>query len=143
MDRKRILRAIDANLNRYKEGLRVNEDIFRFICPNEKLRRQTRRLRHRIDSIIDNAKLRNELIKVRDTSVDPGKNPNRLEMKRKNYFDIAYANFQRAKESIRVLEELFKIFDKSKVKNLKKMRYDIYDAEKEAFRNWSSLCNSR
>lgn len=143
MERKKILRAIDANFNRCKEGLRVVEDSFRFINENNALRKRIRRIRHRLDCITNNSRLLGELLEVRNTKNDPGKALNRLEMKRRNSFDITQANFQRAKESARVMEELFKILDKNKVKVLKEIRYDIYTAEKEAHRAWSSLCNSR
>ena len=48
---KGILRVIDANFNRCKEGLRVVEDIFRFILKQDSLRKILRKLRHCLDEI--------------------------------------------------------------------------------------------
>ena len=48
---KGALRVIDANFNRCKEGLRVAEDIFRFILKEDGLRKTLRRLRHSLDLI--------------------------------------------------------------------------------------------
>lgn len=143
MEQKKILRVIDVNLNRCREGLRVIEDTFRFICENDMLRRKIRRIRHTLDTILNDKRLAQKLIKTRNTKNDLGKTTNKLEMQRENLFDIVYVNFQRAKESTRVLEELFKVVDKHKVRLLKKIRYQIYAVEKEAFKNWSSLCDSR
>jgi len=39
-NKKGILRVVDANFNRCKEGLRVVEDIFRFIVEDDKLRKK-------------------------------------------------------------------------------------------------------
>jgi len=46
-----VLRVIDANFNRCKEGLRVVEDIFRFIIKQNALRENLRKLRHALDKI--------------------------------------------------------------------------------------------
>lgn len=143
MERKKILRTVDANFNRCKEGLRVIEDSFRFICKDNALRRKIRTIRHSLDFILDDKMFIKELLRVRNTQTDFGKGTDKLEMRRQNVFDIVYANFQRAKESARVLEELFKILDKTKVRRLKKIRYDIYSAEKKAFKNGTSLYNHR
>ena len=143
MERKKVLRTIDANFNRSKEGLRVVEDIYRFICNNGPLIKKLKKIRHSLDGIIDNEQLRMELLRARNTKKDKGKKVDILEMNRKGLRDIMYINYQRAKESIRVLEELFKIIDKKKVTLLKKTRYDIYAVEKETFTRWATLCNSR
>ncbi len=138
-----ILRVIDANLNRCREGLRIIEDYFRFIAESDSLRKKIRKIRHSLEKALKDKNLVLELIKARDTAEDSGKGIDRLELKRKNSFDLIYANFQRAKESARVLEEMFKILDKSKVKIFKKIRYEIYAAEKIAFENRSFICTSR
>ena len=43
---KKLLRVIDANFNRCKEGLRVVEDIFRFCFEDDALRKKIRKIRH-------------------------------------------------------------------------------------------------
>jgi hypothetical protein len=45
--------------------------------------------------------------------------------------DIYYANSQRVKESIRVLEEFAKLRNKQVAEKLKKLRYRVYALEKK------------
>ena len=135
MDHKKILRTIDANFNRSREGLRVVEDYYRFISEKNNLRKRIRKIRHSLDIISKDKKLIINLIATRDTKNDLGKKVDYLEMARNDAFDIVYTNLQRAKESLRVLEELFKIIDKKKVELFKKIRYEIYAIEKDAFKN--------
>lgn len=132
MDRK-LLRVLDANFNRSKEALRVIEDIFRFILENDGLRRKSRALRHSLDSISKKEIFRKAIL-LRNSKGDLGKRSDHLELNRKNYQDILYANFQRAKESLRVLEEFFKLISYSSVFYIKKIRYEIYSLEKEIYR---------
>jgi len=123
------LRVIDANFNRAKEGLRVIEDILRFIITDETSRKTARHIRHKLTEIIADRSL-NHAIKERDPLGDPGKKTDRLEMKRASISDLAYANLQRAKESLRVLEEFYKLISPQKVAALKRLRYRTYFLEK-------------
>lgn len=129
MDKKNLLRVVDANFNRSKEALRVIEDIFRFVLSNDTLRKKARVLRHSLDKITTN-KIFKEAVLSRDSESDLGKRTDALELNRKTVNDVLYANLQRAKESVRVLEEFFKIISPYQVKLLKKIRYDIYSLEK-------------
>lgn len=43
---KNHLRLIDANLNRLREGIRVAEDIFRYIYNNKEISTKLKSLRH-------------------------------------------------------------------------------------------------
>ena len=140
---KKILRVIDANVNRCKEGLRVVEDIFRYVIEDDDLRKQTRRIRHSIDRVIKSADLRIRLITSRDSKSDLGKEVDVLEIKRKNIPQIFHVNLQRAQESLRVLEEFFKLIDANKVKIVKKQRYEVYQIEKDALKQWASLRHFR
>lgn len=126
---KGILRAIDVNFNRSKEGLRVIEDIYRFVFINDSLRKKTRILRHELDKIANEKQVKNAFL-CRDSVNDLGKKVDYLETNRKSVTDILYANLQRVKESLRVLEEFFKLVVKSKVNLLKKIRYKVYVLEK-------------
>ena len=125
-----MLRVVDANFNRSKEALRVIEDIFRFVLKNDELRKKARRLRHSLDKITAD-KIFKDAILSRDSECDLGKKTDALEFNRKSVSDIIYANLQRAKESVRVLEEFFKIISQPQVKLLKKIRYDVYSLEKK------------
>ncbi|MCK4810346.1 MAG: thiamine-phosphate pyrophosphorylase [Candidatus Omnitrophica bacterium] len=141
MNSKKVLRIIDVNLNRCKEGLRVIEDIFRFILEDDHSRRKIRKIRHSLDAIIKKSDFRDKLLLSRNAAKDIGKEIDSLEMKRMNSSELFYSNLQRVKESLRVLEEFFKIIDKTEVKTIKKTRYKIYEIEKNAFKKWSSLRN--
>lgn len=132
MDKKGLLRVLDANFNRSKEALRVIEDIFRFVSENDTLRKKSRSLRHSLDAITKN-KLFKEAVWSRNCDYDLGRKIDTLELNRKTSRDVLYANLQRAKESVRVLEEFFKIISPSQVKLLKKIRYDIYSLEKKVY----------
>jgi len=118
------------------------EDYFRFISEEEYMRNNIRKIRHSIKAISSDKKLTKKLIENRDVRNDIGNKLDTLEIKRNDIFDIVYANFQRVKESLRVIEELLKIVDKSKVKAAKKIRYQTYAAEKQTFKHWAYLRNS-
>ena len=139
---KKILRVVDANINRAKEGLRVVEDIFRFVLLSDHQRRKVRSIRHNLDKILKE-KIVKQAITTRDSIKDSGKETDHLELKRKDCFDIIYANLQRAKESMRVLEECFKIVLPKRVSLIKKLRYELYTVEKNIILKWPSACNRR
>ncbi len=73
---------------------------------------------------------RKELLGGRDVAADPGRAPHRYEKLRKDADDIYFANLQRAKESLRVLEEVLKLVDPALSVRIKKLRFDVYDHEK-------------
>lgn len=137
---KGILRVIDANFNRAKEGLRVVEDIFRFILEDNTLRKKTRNVRHSLD-VITQEKILKRAILSRDSKSDIGKRIDKLELKRSDASDLLYINLQRVKESLRVLEEFFKIVIPKKVPKIKTIRYEIYALEKKVLKKWPPLRN--
>jgi thiamine-phosphate pyrophosphorylase len=143
MESKKIFRIIDANFNRYKEGLRVLEDIFRFVLEDDKLRKKTRKIRHSLDNILNNKELANRLIRSRESKKDLGRKVDIFEAKRQDLHQIFYVNLQRAKESLRVLEEFFKILDLDIVAQIKKSRYELYDLEKDVLKKQLFLSSSR
>lgn len=138
---KKIYRVIDANFNRLKEGLRVCEEITRFIIESPTLSSSLKKVRHRVDSIIKQLGPHDNitLLKERDSLRDVGKNIHIDELKRKNFQDIFFANIQRVKESIRVLEEFAKLIDKNIALKFKEIRYAIYEIEKKAAGRISAL----
>jgi len=128
---KVIYRVIDANINRLKEGLRVCEEITRFILDNRRLTFEFKKIRHKIDAILSRLPENIELFKERRSDSDVGRKIYVNELKRENYQDIFFADIQRVKESIRVLEEFTKLIDKRIAVKFKKLRYDIYELEKK------------
>jgi len=127
-----VNRIIDANINRTKEGLRVCEEITRFILNNRSLTKGLKDIRHKLDSAAKNLASRDVLLKERFSLSDIGRNICGLELKRDNLEDIFFANIQRAKESTRVLEEFAKLFNKTSALKFKEARYKLYDIEKKA-----------
>ncbi len=123
-------RIIDANFNRAKEGLRVCEDVCRFILDDKTLTRQFKTVRHQLTESILGLGLKS-LVKSRNIEQDVGKASQLTELKRKNVADIFYANIQRVKESIRVLEEFAKLRKTKVALDLKKFRYQVYALEKK------------
>jgi thiamine-phosphate pyrophosphorylase len=119
------LRLIDANLNRLAEGIRVVEDIYRYILDDKTTAKRLKALRHkaRID-------IYEQLINSRDIKNDVLKTSTSSEQNRSNLQSILIANFKRAQESSRVLEEFCKLISTKDSENFKYIRYELYDIEK-------------
>ncbi len=140
---KGVNRIIDANINRAKEGLRVCEEITRFILDNRKLTAEFKKIRHEINAIIKHLPRIKDLIKERESLKDVGKKIYINELKRENFQDIFFASIQRVKESVRVLEEFTKLINKKSAIGFKKIRYGLYETEKKAAKRISALYNYR
>lgn len=125
-DNQALYRVIDANLNRLKEGIRVVEDIARYVHNDKVLARQLKALRHQ--SKID--ELQN-LLGARDSVKDVLRSTLSSEMNRDSLESIIIANYKRAQESSRVLEEIYKIINPELSENFKSLRYTLYQLEKE------------
>lgn len=121
-----LFRVIDANLNRLKEGVRVVEDIARYLHNDKELASKLKSIRHQ--AIIDEY---TSLLKSRDSVNDVLRPTIKSEMNRSNLQDIIIANYKRAQESARVLEELFKIEKPEYSEVFKTIRYNLYTLEKE------------
>lgn len=85
-----------------------------------------------MDSLSKNLAQNKNLLKERLARADIGKNIYINELKRSGVKDIFFANMQRVKESIRVLEEFSKLKNKNTALNFKNLRYAIYEIEKKA-----------
>ena len=140
---KIINRIIDANINRTKEGLRVCEEVARFILNSRTLTAELKRIRHKIDIIFKLLPSPITLYKERESLKDVGRNIYANELKRRNYRDVFLANMQRVKESIRVLEEFSKLNSSNIAIEFKKIRYSIYELEKKVIKKISSLRSNR
>ena len=123
---------IDANINRCKEGLRVCEEVARFVLDNHALTLSIKKVRHRLTSISRPLLARGDLLEGRCSSADAGKNIKINELRRGNVEDIFFANIQRVKESLRVLEEFSKLINIKSAKSLKSLRYKVYTIEKNS-----------
>lgn len=123
---KENLRLLDANLNRLREGIRVVEDIYRYIFNDKTVSSKLKNLRHK--ARIDNYK---ELLDSRDIQNDVLRSSIKSEQNRSDLDSILIANFKRAQESSRVLEEFGKLISAEVSEDFKYIRYELYHLEKE------------
>jgi len=99
-----VLRVVDANLNRLGEGLRVLEEVSRFILNDISLSERLKTSRHNL-AMRDQAS-RVKAISSRDSESDVGqKVTTAFQNAEKTLFDVVSANVRRAEEALRVLEE--------------------------------------
>ena len=141
---KGVYRIIDANLNRVTEGIRVCEDIVRFTSGNEKMTYRLKTLRHDIFGSIKDMRKKylEELVSSRDSHHDVGVKSIESERSREDLVDLFLANTQRGKESLRVLEEVLKLFDQELSQEFKRFRFRLYEIEKTAVKELETICNS-
>ena len=127
---RRILRTIDANINRVSEGLRVLEDISRFIVKDINSSQQLKSIRHELSKSVGELSL--NLLKNRDVEGDIGAKFD-LTTDHQDLTAVSRANSKRVEEGLRVLEELAKLPEFKSVLSaakLKESRYMVYSIEK-------------
>lgn len=126
-----LLRLIDASANRAREGLRVMEDLARFVLDDGALTGSLKRLRHDLRTHLAALPLRPaDLLDARDTPGDVGtaiSTPG--ELARPDALpDLATAAAKRAQEALRSLEESAKALGQTGT-NFESLRYALYDLE--------------
>jgi thiamine-phosphate pyrophosphorylase len=126
---EKVFRLLDVNLNRAREGLRVLEDTARLVREDKKVFEELRSIRHALDRITRRAYPR--LIQARDSVRDPGRTV--PEGEKRSPSGLVAANFRRAEEAVRVLEEYGKVLAPSAAARFKALRYRLYEAEKKAY----------
>jgi thiamine-phosphate pyrophosphorylase len=127
MNEGKILRIIDANLNRGTEGLRVVEEICRFVLEDQKLTVRVKTLRGQLSRIVPAT-----LLVHRDSAGDVGREPyTKDEGRRTRVEDVFRANIKRAEEAVRVLEEFGKLIKPAYGRKFKVVRFELYSLEKE------------
>jgi thiamine-phosphate pyrophosphorylase len=132
-----LLRMIDANLNRSSEGLRVLEDVARFLLNDAELSQRLRTLRH--DLAQETKSLGVGLLSRRDSEHDVGARivASYEPETKKSLQDLpglVTANAKRVEESLRVVEELAKLPDVSSMLNsvkFEQMRFALYTLERD------------
>jgi thiamine-phosphate pyrophosphorylase len=129
---------IDAGLNRSSEGLRVLEDVARFVLNDAKLSQQLRTLRH--DLAQETKSLSVRLLSQRDSEHDVGRpylRDKELTMETtslRGLLDLVTANAKRVEESLRVVEELAKLPEISSMLNsasFEQTRFALYTLERD------------
>ncbi|MFP3974724.1 MAG: thiamine phosphate synthase [Chloroflexota bacterium] len=126
------LRLIDANLDRLSEGLRVLEDVARFILQDTPITDQLRDMRHRLSTAQPH--LSEKLLAARDAGEDIGREAKGVEETKENIVDVIASNAKRGQESLRVLEEFAKLSSSPAYLNessLQEARFTLYDIEKK------------
>ncbi|HQG30435.1 MAG TPA: thiamine phosphate synthase [Deltaproteobacteria bacterium] len=123
-----IGRIIDANLNRATEGLRVIEDVYRYLRDDADLQQRLKDVRHRISGAVPSS----GLPAARDAASDVGfSSKGLLEEKRASLRDVLRSNMKRVQEGLRVLEEVLKLDSPDASKVMKEIRYACYQIERD------------
>ena len=127
MENKKIVRLLDANLNRAREGLRVVEDTARFVWDDSRMYQRLRTLRHRLHEVTECSY--KDLVEARDSGSDAGRKIK--EGLRATLGAVVAANLRRAQEAVRVLEEYGKIVSPTAAPAFKQIRFQLYQEEKK------------
>ncbi|MCL2475431.1 MAG: thiamine phosphate synthase [Chloroflexi bacterium] len=126
-----LYRMADANINRTVEGLRVLEDVCRFILNNTRLVSVIKEWRQKI-AVLPMATTK-RLLWQRNSLQDSGKEIVPIkEASLRDSASIVVANSRRVQESLRVLEEIAKDLTMELDSNTyREARYVLYDIEKD------------
>lgn len=143
-----LLRMLDANANRAREGLRVLEDVARFVLNDATLAERCKRARHGVNDAIQSLGVgETRLVASRDTASDVGVSIKvDSEIARADLASVIAANALRAAEALRVMSEVAKMLssendslqpENGKVSQsataavaLERVRYDVYDIQR-------------
>lgn len=125
-----IIRAIDANANRCREGVRVLEDVARFLLNDCFLTEKAKNLRHTLEQVLAKIPPTARAI-MRDTLGDVGTVlSTEQENRRPDASALVVANSRRVAEALRCLEEFTKYLHPETARQLKELRYQAYTLEK-------------
>lgn len=132
MKKKDIFRILDVNINRVCEGLRVVEDVIRFMGTDDSCRVQLKEIRHALRKDIGKD-LEKKMLLSRNAEGDRGKHFDPIEVARPEVYDLLRANFLRAQEGLRSIEEVLKLEPSlsGKIEKVKSFRFEIYTIEKK------------
>jgi thiamine-phosphate pyrophosphorylase len=129
--KSKVLRIIDANTNRAVEGLRVMEEVARFVLENKTLTSKLKKMRN----LLRKSAQKINPLQSRKALKDVGrKSYTKSEKRRKSILDIFSANAKRVQEALRVLEEFSKLSDPNLGRIYKDIRFRLYEIEKRALK---------
>jgi thiamine-phosphate pyrophosphorylase len=131
----KLWRIVDAEFNRVSEGLRVIEDLARFYLEASAITEDLKKVRLQLGNLVK--PFRPMILAYRDSESDPGKEVSfQLQQDgRKNLRELITANFKRAEEGLRSLEEYLKLLDRYEIaKECERLRFDTYTLEKNVFK---------
>ena len=132
-----LLRVLDANLNRAREGLRVCEEVARLVLEEPRLTRRCQQIRYdlsRLSQRLSPAQLLkgSPLLKARDARRDVGRPAVRGRITaHRGIRDLVRANSQRVQEALRVLEEFTRLRSSSIAKAFSALRFRVYSVEQD------------
>lgn len=125
-----ILRILDANLNRAREGLRVVEEFARFILEDAHLAQAFKQLRHDLVAAVS-PEIAPALSAHRDSAGDVGRGiTTSSEGRRGEALDVAWASAARVGEALRTVEEYAKTCDPALAERFAALRYRMYDLDR-------------
>ena len=129
---QKILRIIDANLNRTSEGLRLLENIARLMLDDVILTQQLKAMRHEL--VTGSWSFNKQLIQTRDSEGDVGVNIEAPGQEQpRDIPTTIVANSRRIQESLRTLEELAKTpgaIPELDSEKFKQARFNLYTIER-------------
>jgi len=123
-----VFRILDAGFNRAREALRVLEDLARFHHDDEAGARRLKEARHALDGPARSH--RTEFLAARDAAGDVGRGGDRPVDRPRPLADVAAANFKRAEEALRTIEETAKGRFPGMSSEAHRLRYGLYEIEK-------------
>lgn len=139
--RRSVLRLMDANANRALEGLRVCEDVVRFSHEAPAAFRRLRRLRHAVAGALRRLPVtRVELLRARASGRDVGRRASAAAVR--SLEQVLLINFQRVKESLRVLEECSRLVAPRQASAFQRLRFLTYGVERDLLLRVATLRHS-
>ncbi len=127
-----MLRLVDANLNRAREGLRLLEDVARFVLNDAGLSQTLKDLRHQMAKAASSDRF--SLLTARDSTNDVGSEMRpAADLGRSDLPALITANARRVEESLRVLEEATRTpgFEGVDWQAFQSARFALYELEKQ------------
>lgn len=128
--KRSVLRLLDANANRALEGLRVGEEIVRFYVEDARTFRRLRTLRHAVARTVARLPVGTvELVRSRNSGRDLGRRAPSSRVR--SLEQLLVINLQRAKESLRTLEECARLVAPSQTPEFQRLRFRTYEVERD------------
>jgi len=126
-----LLRILDANLNRAREGLRVCEEVVRLGYDDAPLTERLKRARHAVTGVMRALPVSwRALLFSRRSDRDVGRRLGYFTSQRRRTVRALFiVNMQRAKEALRVLEEGCRLISPSAGRACARLRFRLYAIE--------------
>ncbi len=120
-----LKRLVDANGNRAAEGLRVLEDVARFLLDDGEAGLAAKDLRHELRQLVPE-----DAASERDADADAGANVPNPDASRSGLVALVRANAARVQEALRTLEEASRLGEAVRAQAFEWLRYRAYTLER-------------